>query len=115
MYQEEQEHPQIFFVRLQEAAGLAEIKDEAVIESRFRAGLLPEIKQFCIQSSSRTTQGWMTHAEGWWYINKPRKTSMVNNPFISRNANEALIEQEAEQYKRHQNNNHNIKLYDAEQ
>lgn len=115
MYQGEQEHPQIFFARLQEAAGLAEIKDGAVIESIFRAGLLPVIKQFCIQSSSRTTQGWMAHAEGWWYINKPRKIYIVNNSFIPRNANQALIEQEAEQYKRHQNNNHNIELYDTEQ
>ncbi|KAG1127207.1 hypothetical protein G6F38_013698 [Rhizopus arrhizus] len=40
---------------------------------------------------------------------------MVNNPFVPRNANQALIEHEMEQNKRHQNNNHNLELYDAEQ
>ncbi|ORE11113.1 hypothetical protein BCV72DRAFT_284777 [Rhizopus microsporus var. microsporus] len=48
MYQGEQEHPRIFLARLREAADLANITSNAVIESRFRAGLLREIKQFCI-------------------------------------------------------------------
>ncbi|KAG1435047.1 hypothetical protein G6F56_014101 [Rhizopus delemar] len=53
MYQGEQEHSQIFLSSLREAADLANITSEAVVESRFRAGLLKEIKQFCIQSSAR--------------------------------------------------------------
>ena len=53
MFQGEQEHPQIFLARLREAADLANITSEAVVESRFRVGLLKEIKQFCIQSTLR--------------------------------------------------------------
>ncbi|KAG0784293.1 hypothetical protein G6F16_010608 [Rhizopus arrhizus] len=65
MIQGDQEHPQIFLSRLHEAADLANIASEAIIESRFRAGLLRDIKQFCIQSSARTFQDWLNHAEGW--------------------------------------------------
>ena len=64
MYQGEQEHPQIFLSRLREAADLANITSEAVVESRFRAGLLKEIKQFCIQSSARQFKDWINHANG---------------------------------------------------
>ncbi|KAG1127157.1 hypothetical protein G6F38_013700 [Rhizopus arrhizus] len=39
MCQGTQEHPQIFLSRLREAADLANISNEAVIESRFKAGL----------------------------------------------------------------------------
>ncbi|KAG1441592.1 hypothetical protein G6F56_011409 [Rhizopus delemar] len=53
MRQGEQEHPKIYLAKLREAANLANITSEEVIQSRFRAGLLKEIKQFCIQSSSR--------------------------------------------------------------
>ena len=113
MYQGEQEHPQIFLARLREAADLANIDNEAVIESRFRAGLLRDIKQFCIQSSSKTMKDWINHAEGWWNANRPRKIAMVDNPFIPRNANQALIYQNENMYPRHQLiNNHNIELID---
>ncbi|KAG1185388.1 hypothetical protein G6F35_014878 [Rhizopus arrhizus] len=76
MIQGEQEHPRIFLARLREAADLANIEDEAVIESRFRAGLQPEIKRFCIQSSSKTLKDWLNHAEGWWNANRPRRIAM---------------------------------------
>ncbi|KAG1367075.1 hypothetical protein G6F61_013211 [Rhizopus arrhizus] len=114
MYQGEQEHPQIFLARLREAADLAGITQEPVIESRFRAGLLREIKQFCIQSSSKTMQDWINHSEGWWNANRPRKIAMVDNPFIPRNANQALIYQnDAAQHYHHMSNNHNIDLVDT--
>ncbi|EIE91156.1 hypothetical protein RO3G_15867 [Rhizopus delemar RA 99-880] len=71
MFQGEQEHPQIFLARLREAADLANIDNEALIESRFRAGLLNEIKNFCIQSSSKNFKDWLTHSEGWWNANRP--------------------------------------------
>ena len=116
MYQGEQEHPRVFLARLREAADLAEINNEAIIESRFRAGLLREIKQFCIQSSSKTLKDWLNHAEGWWNANRPRKIAMYDNPFIPRNANQALIYQEKPQHHRaHNNYNHNIELVDAAQ
>lgn len=116
MYQGEQEHPRIYLARLREAADLAEINNEAIIESRFRAGLLREIKQFCIQSSSKSLKDWLNHAEGWWNANRPRKIAMYDNPFIPRNANQALIYQENPQRHHAYNNyNHNIELVDAAQ
>ncbi|KAG0742637.1 hypothetical protein G6F23_006651 [Rhizopus arrhizus] len=114
MIQGEQEHPQIFLSRLREAADLANITSEAVIESRFRAGLLRDIKQFCIQSSARTFQDWLNHAEGWWNANRPRKIAMVDNPFIPRNVNNALIYHDDGVYhQRYPSNDHNIELIDA--
>jgi hypothetical protein len=91
MMQGEQEHPQTFLSRLREAADLANITSEEVVESRFRAGLLKDIKQFCIQSSSRNFQDWTNHADVWWNANRSRKIAMVDNPFIPRNVSHALI------------------------
>lgn len=113
MVQGEQEHPQIFLSRLREAADLANITSEAVIESRFRAGLLREIKQFCIQSSARSFPEWLNHAEGWWNANRPRKIAMVDNPFIPRNINNALIYHGDMYQQHHSYGNHNIDLIDA--
>ncbi|KAG1135777.1 hypothetical protein G6F37_012725 [Rhizopus arrhizus] len=114
MYQGEQELTQIFLARLKEAADLANITNDAVIESRFRAGLLREIKQFCIQSSSKNLQDWINHAEGWWNANRPRKIAMVDNPFIPRNVNQALIyHNESHNQHHHLSSNHNIDLIDT--
>ncbi|EIE81207.1 hypothetical protein G6F46_011580 [Rhizopus delemar] len=116
MCQGTQEHPQIFLSRLREAADLANISNEAVIESRFKAGLLKEIKLFCIQSSSRTFKEWVNHAEGWWNAHRPRKIAMVDNPFIPRNIHNALIYQDDHIYT-NQNayTKHNIELVDVDE
>ncbi|KAG1146906.1 hypothetical protein G6F37_011876 [Rhizopus arrhizus] len=116
MFQGEQEHPQIFLARLRGAADLANITSEAVVESRFRAGLLKEIKQFCIQSSVHTFQEWINYADGWWNDNRPRKIAMVDNPFIRRNVNNALIYHDDNRHTRHHGvNNHNLELIDTEE
>lgn len=113
MQQGEQENPRIFLSRLQAAAELANIDNEAIIESRFRTGLIREVKLFCIQSSSKTLKDWMTHAEGWWNANRPRKIAMVDNPFIPRHANQALVYQsDTPYYTQQPYNNHNIELVD---
>ncbi|KAG1445467.1 hypothetical protein G6F56_009906 [Rhizopus delemar] len=107
MYQGEQEHPQIFLSRLREAADLANITGEAVVKSRFRAGLLKEIKQLCIQSSARQFKDWMNRADGWWNANLPRKIARVDSPFIPRNVSNALICKDDYLYDgRHTFNNH---------
>ncbi|KAG1443811.1 hypothetical protein G6F56_010537 [Rhizopus delemar] len=98
MYQGDQEYSQIFLARLREAADLANITSEAVIQSRYRAGLLKKIKQYCIQSSSRKFQDWLDHSEGWWNANRPRKIATVNNSFIPRNVNNALIYKDENAY-----------------
>ncbi|KAG1439395.1 hypothetical protein G6F56_012313 [Rhizopus delemar] len=116
MQQGNQEHPQIFLARLREAADLANISNEAIIESRFRAGLLREIKQFCIQSSSRAFKDWTNHADGWWNANRPRKIAMVDNPFIPRNINNALIYNDDNVYnERHDVSNHNVEIVDTDE
>ncbi|EIE79980.1 hypothetical protein RO3G_04685 [Rhizopus delemar RA 99-880] len=116
MYQGNQEHPRIFLARLREAADLANIDNEAIIESRFRAGLLKEIKQFCIQSSSRNFQEWINHADGWWNAHRPRKIAMVDNPFIPRNINNALIYHDDDIFnERHNLNNHNVEIVDTDE
>lgn len=116
MFQGEQEHPQIFLARLREAADLANIDNEALIESRFRAGLLNEIKNFCIQSSSKNFKDWLTHSEGWWNANRPRKIAMVDNPFIPRNINNALIyHNDNTHINRYNANNHNVELVDIDE
>ena len=116
MFQGEQEHPQIFLARLREAADLANIDNEALIESRFRAGLLNEIKNFCIQSSSKNFKDWLTHSEGWWNANRPRKIAMVDNPFIPRNINNALIYHNDNAHAgRYNINNHNVELVDIDE
>ncbi|ORE00673.1 hypothetical protein BCV72DRAFT_182630, partial [Rhizopus microsporus var. microsporus] len=74
--------------------------------------LLHEIKQFCIMSSSKAMKDRLQHAEGWWNANRPRKIAMVDNPFIPRNANQALIYQEKPVHQKHYNN-HNIELVNA--
>ena len=114
MQQGEQEHPQIYLARLREFADLANVTSEEVVESRFQAGLLREIKQFCIQTSSRTFKDWVNHADGWWNANRPRKIAMVDNPFIPRNVNHALIYQDEVNHPgKYVNNQHNVKLIDV--
>ncbi|KAG0846993.1 hypothetical protein G6F17_012935 [Rhizopus arrhizus] len=116
MMQGEQEHPQIFLSRLREAADLANITSEEVVESRFRAGLLKDIKQFCIQSSSRNFQDWTNHADGWWNANRPRKIAMVDNPFIPRNVSHALIyNEEITHPNRYLPNHHNLEIIDGQE
>ncbi|CEI85654.1 hypothetical protein RMCBS344292_00111 [Rhizopus microsporus] len=98
MYQGEQEHSRVFLARLREAADLAEINNETIIESRFCAGLLREIKQLSIQSSSKTLKDWLNHAEGWWNANRPRKIAI-----------------KLQHHHAHNNYNYNIELVDAAQ
>ena len=77
------ESHQLFLLRLYKAAELAEIDDDNMIHSRFRAGLLRPIRVFSIQQSSKTFEDWMTHSDGWWNANKPIGVSLVENPFVA--------------------------------
>ncbi|KAG1024909.1 hypothetical protein G6F43_014160 [Rhizopus delemar] len=55
----------------------------------------------------------MNHAEGWWNANRPRRIAMVDNPFIPRNANQALVYPSDSYYQpQHTLPNHNIKPID---
>jgi hypothetical protein len=83
MVQGENESPQHFLSRLYEAAVLAEIDDDNLIQSRFRAGLLREIRVFCIQCSSKTFEDWTMHADGWWNAHHQVDVALVENPFVA--------------------------------
>lgn len=115
LHQGEQEHPQIFLARLREAAKLENITNDALIESRFRAVLLRETNQFCIQSSSCNFQDRINHADGWCNGNRPRKIAMIENPFIPRNANQVLIYQDNNLNNNQYRNTHIIELFDTEE
>ena len=64
MIQGQNESPQLFLSRLYEAAELAEIDNDNMIHSRFRAGHLRPIRVFCIECSSKTFYDWVNHANG---------------------------------------------------
>ncbi|KAI8326837.1 hypothetical protein EDC96DRAFT_590198 [Choanephora cucurbitarum] len=83
MVQGANESPQLFLSRLYEAAELAEIDDDNMIHSRFRAGLLRPIRVFCIECSSKTFDDWVNHADGWWNAHKPVDVNLVDNPFVT--------------------------------
>jgi hypothetical protein len=83
MTQSPGESPQVFLSRLYEAADLAEIQEEKLIHSRFRAGLLPALKTFCREQSASTFEQWVKHADGWWNAHAPQGINLVENPFVA--------------------------------
>lgn len=83
MYQFQGESPQVFLSRLYEAADLADIQEEKLIHSRFRAGLLPALKTFCREQSASSFEQWVRHSEGWWNAHAPQTINLVENPFVS--------------------------------
>ncbi|KAI8053538.1 hypothetical protein BDF21DRAFT_468234 [Thamnidium elegans] len=83
MCQSQGESPQVFLSRLYEAADLAEIKEEKLTHSRFRAGLLPILKTFCREQSASSFEQWVRHSEGWWNAHAPQAINLVENPFVA--------------------------------
>ncbi|KAI9324386.1 hypothetical protein BD770DRAFT_335054, partial [Pilaira anomala] len=83
MCQSPGESPQVFLSRLYEAADLAEIQEEKLIHSRFRAGLLPALKTFCREQSASSFDQWVRHSEGWWNAHAPQSINLVENPFVA--------------------------------
>ncbi|KAI7869427.1 uncharacterized protein EV154DRAFT_571145 [Mucor mucedo] len=83
MQQSPGESPQVFLSRLYEAADLADIQEEKLIHSRFRAGLLPALKTFCREQSASSFDQWVKHADGWWNAHAPTSINLVENPFVS--------------------------------
>ncbi|KAI8082866.1 uncharacterized protein BX664DRAFT_352134 [Halteromyces radiatus] len=86
MNQGPDERPRTFYARLFEAAELAEIDSESMIQSRFRAGLHPRIQQHCIAIGCTNIKEWLRAAEGWWIAHHPQKVELVNNPFSPQHA-----------------------------
>ncbi|KAG2190845.1 hypothetical protein INT47_011932 [Mucor saturninus] len=83
MQQAQGESPQVFLSRLFEAADLADIQEEKLIHSRFRAGLLPALRTFCHEQSASSFDQWVKHADGWWNAHAPTPINLVKNPFVS--------------------------------
>lgn len=83
MKQNHNESPQMFLSRLHEAADLADIEEDKLIYSRFRAGLLPQIIVFCKEQSASTHKDWVKNSNAWWSAHASRQINLVDNPFVS--------------------------------
>lgn len=75
--QRDNESPRSFLGRLRELAFESDIDDEALIKSRFKSGLLPEIKQHCILLQAITHEQVFNAAEGFW------EAQRISNEFRS--------------------------------
>lgn len=56
---------QMYLSRLYEAADLADIQDDKMIFSRFRAGLLPQIIIFCKEQAATSHKDWVKTSNAW--------------------------------------------------
>ncbi|CEP08728.1 hypothetical protein [Parasitella parasitica] len=83
MTQSQHESPSEFLSRLYEAADLANITDEKFIFSRFKTGLLQDIKIFCKEMSATQFQDWIKHGNAWWNAHSKTAINLVDNPFDS--------------------------------
>lgn len=83
MKQHQNESPQMYHSRLYEAADLAEIQDDKMIFSRFRAGLLPQIIIFCKEQAATTHKDWVKTSNAWWNAHAIKPIHLVDNPFVS--------------------------------
>lgn len=83
MKQSTKESPQMFLSRLHEAADLADIKDDKLIFSRFRAGLLPIIITFCKEQASSSHVDWVKNSNAWWSAHATKTIHLIDNPFAS--------------------------------
>ena len=76
------ESPRSYLGRLRQAAHEADIKDEEHIESRFKTGLLPEIRKHCMRMCVMSHKDVLRNAEGYWNAELEDKAS--RNPMIRR-------------------------------
>ncbi|KAI8063945.1 hypothetical protein BDF21DRAFT_402491 [Thamnidium elegans] len=83
MKQTTSESPQMYLSRLHEAADLADIQDDKMIFSRFRAGLLPQIIVFCKEQAASSHKDWVKNSNAWWNAHAVKPIHLVDNPFAS--------------------------------
>ncbi|KAI7848511.1 hypothetical protein BDC45DRAFT_574764 [Circinella umbellata] len=76
------ESPRSYLGRLRQAAHEADIKDEEHIESRFKTGLLPEIRKHCMRMCVMSHKDVLRKAEGYWNAELEDKAS--RNPINRR-------------------------------
>ncbi|CEP10708.1 hypothetical protein, partial, partial [Parasitella parasitica] len=85
MTQSNGESPSEFLSRLYEGADLANISDEKFIFSKFKTGLLIDIKVFCKEMYALNFQEWIKHSNAWWNAHSVKTIHLVDNPFNSAN------------------------------
>lgn len=93
MKQTQTESPQMYLSRLYEAADLADIQDDKMIFSRFRAGLLSQIITFCKEQAATSHKDWVKNSNAWWNAHATRPIHLVDNPFVAgsyNNGNNAI-------------------------
>lgn len=90
MCQGHNEPPRVYLGRLKEAAKLADIKAEELIEMRFQTGLHPEIIVQCRLMGAESFNECLKVADGYWNAYHQKVINIVDNPFIARGSVEAL-------------------------
>ncbi|KAI9328924.1 hypothetical protein BD770DRAFT_416750 [Pilaira anomala] len=88
MCQGHNEPPRVYLGRLKEAAKLADIKAEELIEMRFQTGLHTEIIVQCRLMGAESFHECLKVADGYWNAYHQKVINIVDNPFIARGSAE---------------------------
>lgn len=81
MNQGEQEAPNSYYQRLLVAAQHAEINNNEVIESRFKAGLQPRFANHCAKMGALTFAEFQKYAQALWNVDSNARTDTVPEVF----------------------------------
>ena len=87
------EPPRMFLGRIQQAADLADLtgtEAEALIEAKFKGGLLPRVKRHCYLLGAKTFNGYKQFAYGYWRGQRGTTLYPQDNPFIPQNAEDRI-------------------------
>ena len=93
LLQGEDELPRMFLGRIQQAADLAELSNkagEALIEAKFKSGLLPRIKKHCYMMGAKSFNDYKQFAYGFWRGQHGVTLYPQDNPFIPQKAEERI-------------------------
>ncbi|KAG2211528.1 hypothetical protein INT45_007797 [Circinella minor] len=91
--QGEDEPPRMFLGRIQQAADLAELvgkQGEALIEAKFKSGLLPRVKKHCYMMGATTFHDYKQFSYGFWRGQHGTTLYPQDNPFIPQKAEDRI-------------------------
>ena len=83
----------MFLGRIQQAADLADLSGteaEALIEAKFKSGLLPRVKRHCYLLGAKTFNDYKQFAYGYWRGQHGTTLYPQDNPFIPQNAEDRI-------------------------
>ncbi|KAG2215693.1 hypothetical protein INT45_013356 [Circinella minor] len=91
--QGDDEPPRMFLGRIQQAADLANLSGaeaEALIEAKFKSGLLPRVKRYCYLLGAKTFNDYKQFAYEYWRGQHGTTLYSQDNPFILQNAEDRI-------------------------